>query len=113
MNTDFIAEINEKNYIIKFIPFKEEYEMIDIDDDYILIKESNGVKMKISFINKNELEILKEFKKSINMDLKINNCYISIIGDNYNKNKRLKNYSRNEILLFVYIFHIYFDKFEI
>ena len=98
--TDFIAEINGREYEIKFIHFQEKFEIEDIDNDYALMKESNGVKMKITLFNKDELEKMKDYEKSLCLDFIINNCYISIIGDNFNKNKRLKNYQRKEILLF-------------
>ena len=98
--TDFIATLNGKNYAIKFIPFKEEFEIIDVNDDYAFIKESNGVKMKITLLNKDELEKINDYEKSLYLNFIINNCYISIIGDNFNSNKKLQNYARNEILLF-------------
>ena len=98
--TDFNAVINGKNYEIKFIPFKEEFDINDLEDDYVLIKESNGVKMKITILNKAELEKMKDYEKYLCLNFMINNCFISIIGDNFNKNKKLRNYSRNEILLF-------------
>ena len=97
---DFNAVINGKNYGIKFIPFKEEFDIDNLEDQYVLIKESNGVKMKITLLNKAELEKMNGYEKYMSLYFMINNCYISIIGDNFNNNKKLRNYSRNEILLF-------------
>ena len=34
--TDFNAVINGKNYEIKFIPFKEEFDINDLEDDYLI-----------------------------------------------------------------------------
>ena len=100
INTQFIAEINGKEYEIGFIPFIEEFQTIEIDNDYLLVKESNGVKMKILLYNKNEFYKMYQYDKIININLLISNCFISIIEDNYNKNKSLKNYKREELLLF-------------
>ena len=41
-----------------------------------------------------------QYDKIININLLISNCFVSIIEDNYNKNKSLKNYKREELLLF-------------
>ena len=100
INTDFIAKINGSQYKIKFIHFKEEFEIIGVGNDYVLMKESNGVKMKITLLHKKEIEKINEYENSFYLDFIIDNCYISIIGDNYNKNKNLRNYERYEILLF-------------
>ena len=98
--TEFIAEINGKKYEIKFIPFKKIFETIEVDFDYLLVKESNGVKMKIQLYNKNEYYKTNKYDQILNLNLMITNCYISLIGDNYNKNKNLRDYVRNEVVLF-------------
>ena len=98
--TEFIAEINEKKYEITFIPFKKIFETIEVDYDYLLVKESNGVKMKIQLYNKNEYYKTNKYDQILNLNMMITNCYISLIGDNYNKNKNLRDYVRNEVVLF-------------
>ena len=98
--TDFIAEINGKEFDIKFIPFKEIFDITEVDNDHLLVKESNGVKMKIQLYNKSDFYRMNNDEKALNLNLLINNCFISIIGDNYKKNKNLRNYERKEILLF-------------
>ena len=98
--SDFIAEINGKEFDIKFIPFKEIFDITEVDHEHLLVKESNGVKMKIQLYNKNEFYRMNNNEKALNLNFLINNCFISIIGDNYRKNKNLKNYERKEILLF-------------
>ena len=98
--TDFIALIDEKEFDIKFIPFKEIFDITEVDHEHLLVKESNGVKMKIQLYNKNEFYRMNNNEKALNLNLLINNCFISIIGDNYKKNKNLRNYERKEILLF-------------
>ena len=100
VNTDFIAEINGKEFNIRFIPFKEIFAITEIDNEHLLVKESNGVKMKIQIYNKAEFYRRNNEDKSLNLNLLINNCFISIIGDNYSKSKNLINYERKEILLF-------------
>ena len=98
--TDFIAEINGKEFDIKYTPFKEIFDITEVENDYLLIKESNGVKMKIQLYKKAEFYRMDNKEKALNLNLLINNCFISIIGDNYIKNKNLKNFERKEILLF-------------
>ena len=98
--TEFIAEINGKKYEIEFIPFKKIFETIEVDFDYLLVKESNGVKMKIQLYNKNEYYKTNQYDQILNLNLMIDNCCISLIGDNYNKNKNLRDYLRNEVVLF-------------
>ena len=97
--TNFNAEIGGKKYGITFNPFKEEFDAIPIGDEFVLVKESNGVKMKITLYNKNEFDKLNKDVKNLYANIIINNCYISVIGDNFDKNKKLRNYERNEMLL--------------
>ena len=95
----FIVDILGKKIGFIFQPFKEEFNVHTINSEYVLVNESNGVRMKITLYTKKEFDKLS--KKEINLygNLLINNCYISIIGDNFNKNKKLRNYKRNELLL--------------
>ena len=95
----FIANICGKKIRLNFKPFKEEFNIYPIDNEYILVNESNGVRMKITLYTKNEFEKLNNKEKNLYANLLVNNCYISIIGDNFNKNKKLRNYKRNELLL--------------
>ena len=98
-HTAFIAEICGKKFGLNFIAFKEEFSIYPINNEYILVKESNGVKMKIILYNKNEFEKINEDEQNLYGNIIINNCYISLIGDNFNKDRKLRNYHRNEILL--------------
>ena len=98
-HTVFNADINGKKFGLNFISFKEEFDIYPIDDKYILVKESNGIKMKITLYTKNEFEQLNKGQKILYANIEINNLYISLIGDNFNKNRKLRNYKRNEILL--------------
>ena len=97
--TAFIAEICGKKFGLNFIAFKEEFSIFPVNNEYILVKESNGVKMKIILYTKNEFEKLNEDENNLYGNIIINNCYISLIGDNFNKDKKLRNYRRNEIIL--------------
>ena len=97
-NLSFIAEIGRKKVSFGFTELKEEFEIL-IGDGYIILKESNGVKMKITIYTKDEYEQLNVIEKNLYGNIIVNNCYISIIGDNFNKDKNLRNYRRSEILL--------------
>ena len=96
--TGFIVKVCGKEFEIKFIAFKEDLQVFKVDR-FVLVKESNGVKMKITLYAKDEYDKLNKEAKSFYADLVINNFYISLIGDNFNKNRKLRNYIRNEILL--------------
>ena len=95
----FTVEIYGKNIEIKFFPFKEEFETIDIDNKYVLLKESNGVKMIITLYDSNEFNKIQKYENNLSLDLIINKLFISVIGDNFKQNKKLKKYKRDEILL--------------
>ena len=103
--TGFNVKVCGKEFEMKFIAFKEDLQVFNIDR-FVLVKESNGVKMKITLYTKEEYDKLNKEAKSFYADLVINNFYISLIGDNLNKNRKLRNYERNEILL------LYFQDFD-
>ena len=103
--TGFNVKVCGKEFEMKFIAFKEDLQIFEIDR-FVLVKESNGVKMKITLYTKDEYDKLNKEVKSFYADLVINNFYISLIGDNLNKNRKLRNYERNEILL------LYFQDFD-
>ena len=96
--TGFNVKVCGKEFEMKFIAFKEDLQVFQIDR-FVLVKESNGVKMKITLYAKEEYDKLNKEDKSFYANLIINNFYISLIGDNLNKNRKLRNYERNEILL--------------
>ena len=85
--------------------------MIEEDKNYldkvVFIKQSNGIKMKITILNNNDFYKLNKTIINLNLNLKIDNIIISIIADNEFKNKKLRNYQRNELLL------LKFSKFKI
>ena len=57
-----------------------------------------------------KVDVFNQFKSKISniyFNFKINKIFISMIGDNEDKNKRLDDYQRNEIMLF------YFDGFNL
>ena len=72
---------------------------IELKNDIIMCLESNGIKMKISFYYKKILEKYEEKINNYNFKIGINEILLSMIGDNEFKNKNLRNYERNEILL--------------
>ena len=72
---------------------------IELKNDVIMCLESNGIKMKISFYYRQILEKYEEKINNYNFKIIINEIFLSMIGDNEFKNKNLRSYERNEILL--------------
>ena len=81
-NLNFLIE-EEKNYLDKITIFKQ----------------SNGMKMKITILNKSDFYKINKSIMNLNLNLKLENIIISVISDNEFKNKKLRNYQRNELLL--------------
>ena len=105
-NPKFIFEIGNKASTFEFTSFEEEQSETPINNNIILFKESNGIKMNLKFY---KIDVFNQFKSKIStlyFNFKINKIYISMIGDNEDKNRRLDDYQRNEIMLF------YFDGFN-
>ena len=99
-NPQFIFEIGNKASTFEFTSFEEEQSETEINKDIILFKESNGIKMNLKFY---KINVFNQFKSKIStlyFNFKINSIYISMIGDNENKNKRLDDYQRHEVMLF-------------
>ena len=101
-NISFFVEIGGKRYGCNFTPFKEEFNVYPVENKFILVSESNGVKMKIILYIKSEYEKLNKKERNLYANVIINNCFISLIGDNFDKDRKLRNYERNEILLFYF-----------
>ena len=89
---------NDKNYRFSFISFKEEEHIKEIDG-IVFIKESNGMKMKLIILNKKDFQKINNTIMNFNVVIDIQKILISAIGDNEFKNKKLRNYQRNELLL--------------
>ena len=99
-NPQFIFEIGNKASTFEFTSFEEEQSETEINKDIILFKESNGIKMNLKFY---KINVFNQFKSKIStlyFNFKINSIYISMIGDNEDKNKRLDDYQRHEVMLF-------------
>ena len=79
-----------KKFGLNFIAFKEEFNIYPVNNEYILVNEINGVKMKIILQNKNEFGKLNEYEKNLYCNRIINNCYISLIQENFNEYKKIK-----------------------
>ena len=62
-----------------------------INEEIILNRISNGIKMHLIFYNKNNFK-KGENSKLYYFNVKVNGLGISIIGDNEKKNKNLSNY---------------------
>ena len=98
----FVLQYGNQNSLeFEFIPSEVQEKQIDLGDNIIMWLESNGIKMKLSFIYKNILEENLNFSlnKNYNISIKINEILVSLIGDNEPKSKNLRNYERKEILL--------------
>ena len=96
----FIFEIGNKASTFEFTSFEEEQSENRINKNIIFVKESNGIKMNLKFY---KIDVFNQFKSKIStvyFNFKINKIFISMIGDNEDKNKRLDDYQRNEIMLF-------------
>ena len=99
-NPKFIFEIGNKASTFEFNSFEEEQSETPINNNIILFKESNGIKMNLKFY---KIDVFNQFKSKIStlyFNFKINQIYISMIGDNEDKNERLDDYQRHEIMLF-------------
>ena len=99
-NYFFKVKINDKSFRFSFNSLKEEEQKFAIDNIIIFVKESNGIKMKLTFYKKNNICKLKTNILYCFINLKIDQIYISLIGDNEYKTENLKSYKRNEFLLF-------------
>ena len=98
-NPKFIFEMGNKASTFEFNSFEEEQSETKINDNVILFKESNGIKMNLKFY---KIDVFNQFKSKIStfyFNFKINSIYISMIGDNEDKNKRLDDYQRHEVML--------------
>ena len=100
----FTIEYNNglNSYDFEFVNSEIQEKQIELDNNIIMWIESNGIKMKISFFYKNILEENLNFSlnNNYNFAIKVNEVLISLIGDNEPKSKNLRNYQREEILLF-------------
>ena len=96
----FMIKDSETNkaYRFKFNSLREEKHKNEIND-FIFIKESNGMKMKLTILNKDNFNQINSTYINFGLKLKIEKMLISIIGDNEYKDKKLRNYERHELLL--------------
>ena len=96
---EFNYQTNNNFGEFKFEPFVEIQNKIEINNDIILYIESNGIKMKLTFYYK---IIFDDILSGINkycFYIKISDITLSMIGDNEYKNRKLRDYKRNEIVL--------------
>ena len=97
---DFIIRNNKtrKSYKFSFNSFVEE-ENIKEFDDIVFIKESNGMQMKFIIMNKSNFKKINNTITKMNLKIIVENILLSVIGDNEFKDRKLRNYERNEIFL--------------
>ena len=91
-----------------FIPSQVQEKKVKLLDNILLCLESNGMKMKVSFYDANKIESNVESLENFYFCTKVNEILVSVIGDNEFKNKKLRNYVRNEILL-LEMNNVYFE----
>ena len=89
---------NNESYLFSFKSFIEEKNKFE-SNDLIFIKESNGMKMKLTILNKDNFNDIANSKMNFCIKLNIEKILISLIGDNEFKDKKLRNYERHELLL--------------
>ena len=96
----FIIKDSQMNqtYRFSFSSFKKEQYTKEINN-LIFIKESNGMKMKLTIINKENFSTINNTLMNIGIKLRIDQIFISIICDNEYKDKKLRNYERHELSL--------------
>ena len=89
---------NDDSYRFSFNSCLEEQNKFEFKD-LIFLKESNGMKMKLTILNKDNFNKITNNKLIFGVKLKIEKIFISLIGDNEFKDKKLRNYKRYELLL--------------
>ena len=97
---DFLIKDSKMNqsYKFSFNSFKDEDYKNEIND-LIFIKESNGMKMKLTIIKKENINQMTNTILNIGLKFQIRKIFLSVIGDNEYKDKKLRNYKRYELLL--------------
>ena len=95
----FFYQLGGCSGLFEFKPLEVQQEKQDIGNNITMCLESNGIKMKISFYNKNIFDNNQDYKENINYCVRINEVLVSIIADNEFKDKKLRNYERKELLL--------------
>ena len=100
----FVMEFDNglTSYDFEFIPSEIQEKQVDLGNNITMWIESNGIKMKVSFFYTNILEENNNFSLNTNYNfaVKVNEVLVSLISDNEPKSKNLRNYQREEILLF-------------
>ena len=98
---DYMIETSNTAYSIKFDTMGEQEKRIKLNNKLMALIQANGIKMKVTFYLIEEFIKLKSSSISNYYNISINSINISIIGDNEFQDKKLTNYQRNELLLFV------------
>ena len=98
---DYMIETSNSVYSIKFDTMGEQEKRIKLNNKLMALIQANGIKMKVTFYLIEEFIKLKSSSISNYYNINISSITISIIGDNEFQDKKLTNYQRNELLLFV------------
>ena len=81
---------NNKSYRFTFNSFIEEEHRTDIDN-LIFIKESNGIKIKLTILSRKDFIRINNSITKLNLNIKIEKIILSVITDNEFKEKKLRN----------------------
>ena len=98
-NNNFNFVSSQKKVKLKIGAMGEEAKTYKMGDKTLLCVETNGIKVKITFYYISEFKRLRTTITTIFNNINIHNIYISMIGDNEDKSKKLKQYQRYELLL--------------
>ena len=97
---DFIIQTGSSAKKIDLNDFEENGKINELNEKMILVIEANGIKSKATIYLTKEYQKLKSTLIFNIYILKINQIFISMIGDNEYPDTKLTNYKRNEIFLF-------------
>ena len=97
-NKEFFFDTNIHN-VIDLNKIKNTTKSYKISDKSIAVFQDNGIKMKISFYEKEKFNSIKSSLFYINYNIYIESIYISVVGDNEIEHPKLTRYNRYELLL--------------
>ena len=98
LNSLFIIEIGSNAFPLNIKYLKDENNSIPINNNIILFYEKNIFKIHLTFYKKSTFNKSSNKNEEIFYFVKLKNLGISIIGDNEQIDKKLRNYQRYEIL---------------
>ena len=98
LNSHFSIEMGTTAFDLDLKSLKNENSSIPINKNIILLYEKNIFKIHLTLYKISIYEKLSNITKEINYCVNLKNLGVSIIGDNEQKDKKLRKYERYEIL---------------